>query len=54
MVGDRHHDFAAAASVNMKCVAVRWGYGTQDEWQEADTIISHPAELAGAIAMLGL
>lgn len=54
MVGDRHHDFAAAASVDMKCVAVRWGYGTSDEWQEADTIISHPSELAGAIAMLGL
>lgn len=54
MVGDRHHDFAAAASVNMPSVAVRWGYGSDEEWQVADTIISHPEELAGAIAMLGL
>lgn len=54
MVGDRHHDFAAAHSVGMKCIAVRWGYGTQEEWQLADTVISHPSELAGAIAMLGL
>jgi len=54
MVGDRHHDFAAARSVGMKCVAVRWGYGKDDEWQVADAIISHPSELAGAIALLGL
>ncbi len=54
MVGDRHHDFAAAASVGMKCVAVRWGYGTQEEWKMADRIVDHPSQLAGAIAMLGL
>lgn len=54
MVGDRHHDFAAAASVGMKCVAVRWGYGSDEEWQAADAVISHPNELAGTIAMLGL
>lgn len=54
MIGDRHHDFAAAASVNMKSVAVRWGYGHHDEWAHADTIIDHPHELPGAIAMLGL
>lgn len=54
MVGDRHHDIAAAASVGMKSVAVRWGYGEAEEWAGADTIIDHPGELAGAIAMLGL
>lgn len=54
MVGDRHHDFAAARSVEMRCVAVRWGYGTADEWQDADRIIDHPSELTGAIASLGL
>ncbi len=54
MVGDRHHDFAAAASVNMKSIAVRWGYGNPDEWAHADTVIDHPSELPGAIAMLGL
>ncbi len=54
MVGDRHHDFAAAASVDMKSIAVRWGYGNPDEWAHADAIISHPSELPGAIAMVGL
>ncbi|MEO0916055.1 MAG: HAD hydrolase-like protein [Pseudomonadota bacterium] len=54
MVGDRHHDFAAAASVGMKCIAVRWGYGPEVELREADSIIDHPSELAGAIAAIGL
>ncbi len=54
MVGDRHHDFAAAASVGMRSIAVRWGYGTAEEWQAADAIIDQPGELAGAIASLGL
>ncbi|MEO1537877.1 MAG: HAD hydrolase-like protein [Pseudomonadota bacterium] len=54
MVGDRHHDFAAAASVGMKSVAVRWGYGLNDEWNDADAAITHPGELAGVIAALGL
>ncbi|MEM6384688.1 MAG: HAD hydrolase-like protein [Pseudomonadota bacterium] len=54
MVGDRHHDFAAATSVGMKSIAVRWGYGSDEEWQAADVIISHPSELAPAIARLSL
>lgn len=54
MVGDREHDFRAAASVGMKCVAVKWGYGVEDEWRMADATISHPTELAGAVADLGL
>ena len=54
MVGDRHHDFAAAQSVGMPSIAVRWGYGSEEEWAHATTIISHPEELAGAVAMLGL
>ncbi|MEM7719490.1 MAG: HAD hydrolase-like protein [Pseudomonadota bacterium] len=54
MVGDRHHDFAAAASVDMKSIAVRWGYGDEDERREANMIIDQPGELAGAIAALGL
>lgn len=54
MVGDRHHDVAAAASVGMKSVAVRWGYGSAEEWRDATAIIDHPSELAGSIASLGL
>ncbi|MGR3514439.1 MAG: HAD hydrolase-like protein [Paracoccaceae bacterium] len=53
MVGDRHHDFAAARSVSMPSVAVRWGYGSDAEWSEADAVITHPSELAAAIARLG-
>lgn len=54
MVGDRQHDFAAASSVGMKCVGVRWGYGPEVELCEADAVIDHPHELVGAITALGL
>jgi phosphoglycolate phosphatase len=54
MVGDRHHDFAAAQSVGMPSIAVRWGYGNEEEWRHATTTVSHPEELPGAVAMLGL
>lgn len=54
MIGDRQHDFEAARFVGMKSVAVQWGYGTAEEWRAADKIVSHPSEVAGAVAMLGL
>lgn len=54
MVGDRHHDVAAGAFVGMATVAVRWGYGTPADWEEASVIIDHPVELPGAIQSLGL
>jgi phosphoglycolate phosphatase len=52
MVGDRHHDMAAADEVGMASIAVSWGYGTADEWSTARGIINHPDELAGAISAL--
>ncbi|MDJ0640779.1 MAG: HAD hydrolase-like protein [Paracoccaceae bacterium] len=54
MIGDRHHDFAAAESVGMPSVAVRWGYGAPEEWQAATIQIDHPMDLPGIISELGL
>lgn len=54
MVGDRHHDMAAAAEVGMTSIAVRWGYGHAEEWETAAEIVSHAAELPGTIAGLNL
>ena len=54
MVGDRHHDMAAAAEVGMPSIAVRWGYGHDEEWETAAEVISHAAELPGTIAGLNL
>lgn len=54
MVGDRHHDMAAAAEVGMASIAVRWGYGTPQEWETAAAILDDPHELPAAVAALGL
>lgn len=54
MVGDRHHDMAAAAEVGMPSIAVRWGYGHPEEWETAAHVIDHASELPGAIAALDL
>lgn len=45
MVGDRHHDMAAAEEVGMPAIAVTWGYGHSEEWKTAEAIIDHPSSL---------
>ena len=50
MVGDRTHDIEAAEANNMASVAVRWGYGSAEEWAAADHVIDHPSEVAALAA----
>lgn len=52
MVGDRHHDHAAAAEVGMASIAVRWGYGQPEEWKTAHSVIDHPSALPDAVTTL--
>ena len=52
MIGDRHHDIAAAAEVGMPSVAVRWGYGAAEEWTGAAHFAERPADLPGIVARL--
>ena len=52
MVGDRHHDVAAAAHVGMPSLAVRWGYGSEEEWTGAAAILDAASELPSAVANL--
>ena len=52
MVGDRHHDMGAAAEVGMPSIAVRWGYGTPDDWTGAAAVIDAPGDLPSVIAGL--
>lgn len=36
MIGDRHHDIDGARHHGLKVCAAAWGYGTAEEWAEAD------------------
>ena len=52
MVGDRHHDMGAAAEVGMPAIAVRWGYGTAEEWTTAAALIDHASALPDPVAAI--
>lgn len=47
MIGDRKHDIEGAHKNGIKCCAVRWGYGSDEEFEEfgADYIIDKPSDL---------
>jgi len=50
MVGDRHHDMAAAAENDMPSIAARWGYGGPDDWQGAAIEHEQARDLPAAVA----
>lgn len=54
MVGDREHDVQGARAVGMRSVAVTYGYGTEEELQEAgpDLLCSAPHAIPAALAYL--
>lgn len=52
MVGDRHHDMGAAAEVGMPAIAVRWGYGSPEDWEGAAALIDHASELPTTVATI--
>ena len=54
MVGDRHHDTAAAAEVGMPFLAAEWGYGSQEEWKGARAVLARPHDLPQAVRSLNL
>lgn len=45
LIGDRHYDLEAAHENNMSFIGCLWGFGTQDELEEAETLISEPDDL---------
>ena len=47
MVGDRAHDVLGARANGVGCLAVRWGFGSEDELESArpDAIVSSTVEL---------
>lgn len=51
MVGDREHDIAGAARWGIPCIAVRWGYGTEEEWGGAYAVVHTVRELADLLGV---
>lgn len=51
MVGDRSHDIIGAKQCGLPCMAVLWGYGSREEFEqhEADIIVNTPQEAADII-----
>jgi len=45
MVGDRSFDMEAAHLNGIRCVAARWGYGTPEEWAQADAVAATPGDV---------
>jgi phosphoglycolate phosphatase len=50
MIGDRDSDFRAASEVGMPSIAVRWGFGSEEEYKAASDIVDMPVQLYDAIA----
>ena len=46
LVGDRIHDVEGARHHGVDVVLVKWGFGNEDEWAQADAAVATPAELA--------
>ena len=45
MIGDRSHDIEGAAQFGIDCIAVTWGYGTPEEWAQAQYTVTTAEEL---------
>ncbi|MGA9572580.1 MAG: HAD hydrolase-like protein, partial [Lysobacterales bacterium] len=47
MIGDRKFDMTGAKNHGIKAIGVTWGYGTEQELQQAgaDSVCHHPHEL---------
>jgi phosphoglycolate phosphatase len=50
MIGDRTFDFDAARGNGMRSLAAGWGYGTAEEWAQADAVAPTPADVAAIVS----
>jgi len=49
MIGDRSFDIGAAHANHIRCVAAGWGYGSAEEWAQADAIAPTPGDVRAAV-----
>ncbi|MGA3335226.1 MAG: HAD hydrolase-like protein [Terracidiphilus sp.] len=50
MASDRIFDIEAAHANDIRCLAVAWGYGTPEEWSQADAQAATPADVFGLVS----
>ena len=50
MIGDRLHDYLGAKKAGVSSCAVTYGYGTREEWDQADYSVSSPLEIITRLA----
>ena len=49
MVGDRCFDIEAAHANRIRCLAAAWGYGSAEEWAQAEAVATTPDEVLGIV-----
>ncbi|HUA91268.1 MAG TPA: HAD hydrolase-like protein [Terracidiphilus sp.] len=50
MVGDRSYDIEAAHANGLRCLAAGWGYGSPQEWAQANAVAATPADVFANIS----
>ena len=50
MIGDRSFDIDAAHANQLRCLAAGWGYGTPEEYAQADVVAPTPADVAALVS----
>jgi phosphoglycolate phosphatase len=53
MIGDRIFDIEAAHANKLRCVAAAWGYGSAEEWAQADAVAAAPAQMISLMSLQG-
>lgn len=50
MIGDRSFDIDAARQNQLRCLAAGWGYGSPEEYAQADVVAPTPADIATLVS----
>ena len=50
MIGDRSFDIEAAHANQLRCIAAGWGYGSAEEWADADAVAPTPRDVVSIVA----
>ena len=49
MIGDRSFDIEAARDNQVRSLAAAWGYGSPEEWAQADAVAASPGDVLALV-----